>query len=57
VERQGLLESHWREEEKRNKRFYRLSRHGEETLAQLLEDWDALTGAIDRIVERREIRK
>ncbi|MBI3721382.1 MAG: helix-turn-helix transcriptional regulator, partial [Fimbriimonas ginsengisoli] len=29
LETQGLLASEWREEEKRNKRFYRLSREGE----------------------------
>ena len=49
LETQGLLTSHWREEEKRNKRFYKLSSHGEEILAKLLEEWDKLTGALDRI--------
>ena len=36
LESQGLLASQWREEEKRNKRFYRLSPAGEEVLALLL---------------------
>src|SRR6201998_2364557 len=35
LETQGLLTSEWREEEKRNKRFYRLSGEGEEILKQL----------------------
>ena len=37
LESQGLLISEWREEDKRNKRFYRLSPVGEGILAQLLE--------------------
>ena len=39
LESQGLLISEWREEEKRNKRFYRLSSDGERLLSQLLEEW------------------
>src|SRR5436309_4492129 len=36
LESQGLLESEWREEDKRNKRFYRLSGAGKQTLKLLL---------------------
>src|ERR1700722_8686349 len=36
LETQQLLTSQWREEDKRNKRFYRLSADGEVILAQLL---------------------
>ena len=46
LETQGLLVSEWREEEKRNKRFYRLNEDGERTLGQLLEEWQALNAAI-----------
>lgn len=46
LEAQGLLASEWREHEKRNKRFYRLSAEGAETLAQLLAEWDQLDGAL-----------
>jgi len=49
LETQGLLESHWREEEKRNKRFYRLSAQGEVVLYQLLNEHEALVAALDRI--------
>src|SRR6266404_7526614 len=35
LESQGLLVSKWREEEKRNKRFYRLSAQGKQVLKQL----------------------
>jgi PadR family transcriptional regulator PadR len=50
LESQGLLESVWREENKRNKRFYRLSEAGTATLAQLLEEWRAIDAALNRIV-------
>src|SRR5260370_40765191 len=36
LESQGLLVSEWREEDKRNKRFYRLSHDGKLILKQLL---------------------
>src|ERR1700692_1131601 len=39
LETQGLLTSEWREEEKRNKRFYKLSKDGKVVLKQLLEEW------------------
>src|SRR5512136_1007381 len=39
LESQGLLRSEWREEEKRDKRFYRLAPDGEAILQQLLEEW------------------
>ncbi len=51
LETQGLLRSEWREENKRNKRFYRLSREGEEILALLLDEWKGINASIDRIVE------
>ena len=50
LESQGLLVSEWREEDKRNKRFYRLSRDGEAIFAQLLEEWKTINSAIDRIL-------
>ena len=43
LESQGLLVSQWREEEKRNKRFYRLSPLGEEVLPNLLAEWRQMT--------------
>lgn len=51
LEAQGLLVSEWREEDKRNKRFYRLSPEGEPLLNQLLEEWRNLNTAIDRILQ------
>jgi PadR family transcriptional regulator, regulatory protein PadR len=49
LETQGLLVSHWREEDKRNKRFYRLSPQGEIVLLQLLIENEAMHAAIDSI--------
>ncbi len=50
LESQGLLTSQWREEDKRNKRFYRLSPDGETILTKLLEEWQTLNAAIERIL-------
>jgi len=51
LESQGLLVSEWREEEKRNKRFYRLSTEGQRILNQLLEEWQSINASLTRIVE------
>ena len=53
LESQGLLVSQWREEEKRNKRFYRLSPVGESVLADLLEEWSRMNSALERILGER----
>ena len=50
LETQGLLESEWREEDKRNKRFYRLSKDGARILKQLLEEWQTMNSSLKRIV-------
>jgi PadR family transcriptional regulator PadR len=50
LESQGLLASQWREEDKRNKRFYRLSPEGEHMLGQLLEEWNAINAAVSKIL-------
>ncbi len=50
LESQGLLTSTWREEDNRNKRFYRLSREGKSVFAQLLEEWRALNASLEQIV-------
>lgn len=53
LETQGLLVSQWREEEKRNKRFYRLSPAGEEILKQLLAEWREINTSI-RVILKEE---
>jgi PadR family transcriptional regulator, regulatory protein PadR len=50
LESQGLLISEWREEDKRNKRFYHLSENGELILRQLLEEWQSMNSSLNRIV-------
>ncbi len=50
LESQGLLVSEWREEDKRNKRFYRLSGDGEPILQQLLAEWRTINTSLGRIL-------
>jgi len=50
LESQGLLESEWREEEKRKKRFYRLSAGGAAMLAALADEWRGINASLDRIL-------
>ena len=50
LESQGLLTSEWREEDNRQKRFYRLSADGRTILKQLLDEWRSLNDALDNIV-------
>jgi len=51
LETQGLLTSQWREEEKRNKRFYRLSLEGEQILSRLLAEWNSINTSVLRILD------
>ena len=51
LESQGLLVSQWREQDKRNKRFYRLSPDGGLILKQLLDEWQAINSSLNRIIE------
>src|ERR1039457_2965436 len=51
LETQGLLVSEWREENKRNKRFYRLSADGKATLKQLLAEWKSIDSSLNDILK------
>ena len=51
LESQGLLTSEWREEERRNKRFYRLSDEGRGVLDRLIAEWSALNASLNGILE------
>lgn len=51
LETQGLLVSEWREEEKRNKRFYRLSPEGKLILKQLLAEWKSIDASLNGILK------
>jgi PadR family transcriptional regulator PadR len=50
LETQGLLVSEWREEDKRNKRFYRLSPEGDRMLGMLLSEWNAINTSVHNIL-------
>ncbi|HEY6970306.1 MAG TPA: helix-turn-helix transcriptional regulator [Candidatus Angelobacter sp.] len=50
LESQGLLLSEWREEDKRNKRFYRLSPPGKVVLKQLAAEWANMNASLKGIV-------
>jgi PadR family transcriptional regulator PadR len=49
LESQGLLSSEWREENKRRKRFYRLSPGGQLTLDQLTDELHRINASLERI--------
>ena len=51
LESQGLLVSEWREEGKRNKRFYKISRDGKLILKQLLAEWQGIGLSLDEILK------
>ena len=51
LESQGLLTSEWREEDKRNKRFYILSDQGKEILKQLMAEWESIDSSLNGIVK------
>jgi len=51
LEAQGFLSSEWREDERRRKRFYRLSPEGELMLGRLLEEWRGISASLERIIQ------
>ena len=50
LETQGLLVSEWREEDKRNKRFYRLSEDGKVIFKQLVAEWQNMNSSLNGIL-------
>lgn len=50
LESQGLLLSEWREEDRRKKRFYRLSPMGHDMLAALTAEWRAIGASLNKII-------
>jgi len=50
LESQGLLESAWRLEEGRPRRYYKLSKRGADALAELRRDWIELGDAMRRLL-------
>jgi PadR family transcriptional regulator, regulatory protein PadR len=54
LESQGLLVSEWREEDKRNKRFYKISRDGKLVLKQLLAEWQGIGQSLEEILKESD---
>jgi PadR family transcriptional regulator PadR len=52
LETQGLLMSEWRQAEKRNKRFYRLSDEGTQILEQLLKEWEQIDSSLRAVLNK-----
>lgn len=50
LESQGLLESSWRIEEARPRRYYQLSAQGRQALAQLTEEWRRLGAVMEGLL-------
>jgi PadR family transcriptional regulator, regulatory protein PadR len=53
LETQGLLASEWRQHDKRNKRFYRLTSDGTNILEQLLAEWRDIDSSIQAILDNQ----
>jgi PadR family transcriptional regulator, regulatory protein PadR len=51
LESQGLLVSEWREEDKRNKRFYKISREGKTVLKLLQAEWQTIGLSLEEILK------
>jgi PadR family transcriptional regulator, regulatory protein PadR len=54
LETQGLLESAWRVEEARPRRYYTISSQGRKALPQLQEEWNTIVSAVESITKRLE---
>ena len=50
LETQGLLESHWRVEEARPRRYYVASSAGRALLPRLKEEWSLIVGTMDNLL-------
>ena len=50
LESQGLLVSEWREEDKRQKRFYKLSGEGRAALKTLTSEWQGMSASLGTIL-------
>ena len=53
LEKQGLLQSEWRQDDKRKKRYYIISPLGEEVLTILVAEWRTLNQSIDVILKEK----
>jgi PadR family transcriptional regulator PadR len=54
LESQGLLESNWRVDESRPRRYYVLSQKGRDLLPRIKTEWSQLTAIIDKLLQENE---
>jgi len=54
LEKQGLLNSEWRKDEKRKRRYYRISELGYAVLSLLAGEWRTLNESINGILGKEE---
>jgi len=54
LEKQGLLTSEWRKDEKRKKRYYRITELGEAVLTLLTTQWQTLNQSINGILGKEQ---
>jgi len=54
LEKQGLLNSEWRKDEKRKKRYYEISELGESVFALLTGEWRTLNESITAILGKEQ---
>jgi len=54
LEAQGLLASEWREEERRNKRFYRITDEGGRVLQRLLAEWKSIDRSLQTVLREED---
>ncbi|HAF62234.1 MAG TPA: PadR family transcriptional regulator [Anaerolineaceae bacterium] len=54
LEQQGLLESEWRIEDPRPRRYYKLNETGREMLERLKQEWSAQETIIRRLLDENE---
>ena len=50
LESQGLLESNWRVEDARPRRYYVISRAGRELLPRIKNEWNSLAGMLGKML-------
>jgi PadR family transcriptional regulator PadR len=50
LEAQGMLASQWREEERRKKRFYRITKEGGQVLQRLLAEWKSIDRSLQTVL-------
>jgi DNA-binding PadR family transcriptional regulator len=55
LEEQGLLDSEWSVETSRPRRYYIINEKGKEVMAALIEEWEFLVNAMDKLLELNEV--